>query len=507
MRILLFSGLIFLHVALYAQTGGRDAVISGNIPALAGKTVEIKNACHFSREIHVNGKGIFRAQLPVTEGYYRFDGNVIYLARGMDLVITRHDSTDHFAGKGSIENELISKITLLLKTWLPFSDGELAEQVRYMAIDSFIARLNGYRSASLALLNTHPASSYFKKTQVEEIDYAVRHCANWYSLYYGVDPRKQELAFQALMSGKPEELSTYYAKETAARIKSLSWKERNRMDSIAWKGFDINNADLFQFSDEYRQLFDIKIEELCQLEARHRHAPDIQLDLTALLHDQDKMREMRLERERIKRDVIKHEISNDLIRENLLHENARELMQPGGNIDTDFNDYLITAKDTAYVSDVKRIYAAIKRCAPGSPAPDFAYKNVNNEQITLNSLKGHYVYIDVWATWCGPCAEELPHLKEVEDKYRGKNIRFVGISMDKQDDKDKWKAFVVAHFLKGTQLISDHDFRSAFATNFNITSIPRFILIDPRGKIVSPDAERPSSPKLQLLLDQLLAKN
>jgi thiol-disulfide isomerase/thioredoxin len=139
-----------------------------------------------------------------------------------------------------------------------------------------------------------------------------------------------------------------------------------------------------------------------------------------------------------------------------------------------------------------------------SKAPNFDYENHKGGNVSLESLKGKYVYIDVWATWCGPCRAEIPFLKQVEEKYHGKNIEFVSISVDVEKDHEKWKTFVTDKALGGTQLYADKNWNSDFITSFRINSIPRFILIDPNGIVVDADAKRPSNPKLLEQLDSLL---
>jgi thiol-disulfide isomerase/thioredoxin len=140
----------------------------------------------------------------------------------------------------------------------------------------------------------------------------------------------------------------------------------------------------------------------------------------------------------------------------------------------------------------------------GNASPLFDYENHKGGKTKLADLKGKYVYIDTWATWCGPCRGEIPFLQKVEEKYKGKNIEFVSISIDTAKDHDKWKKFVDDKQLGGTQLIADADWSSQFCKDFGINSIPRFILIGPDGKVISADAERPSSPQLEQRLDQLL---
>ena len=137
-------------------------------------------------------------------------------------------------------------------------------------------------------------------------------------------------------------------------------------------------------------------------------------------------------------------------------------------------------------------------------APSFDYENAAGGKTKLTDLKGKYVYIDVWATWCGPCRAEIPFLQKIEERYHGKNIEFVSISVDVAKDHEKWEKFVKEKQLGGTQLFADNNWNSDFIKAFSINSIPRFILIDPNGNIVDSDALRPSSPELTQKLDSLV---
>ncbi len=140
----------------------------------------------------------------------------------------------------------------------------------------------------------------------------------------------------------------------------------------------------------------------------------------------------------------------------------------------------------------------------GTVSPPFNFENHKGGFTSLESLKGKYVYIDVWATWCGPCRQEIPFLQKTEEAYHGKNIEFVSISIDEQKNHEKWNQFVKDKNLGGIQLLADKDWKSDFVQGFKINGIPRFILISPEGKIVNVDAPRPSSPELVTLLDSLV---
>jgi thiol-disulfide isomerase/thioredoxin len=140
----------------------------------------------------------------------------------------------------------------------------------------------------------------------------------------------------------------------------------------------------------------------------------------------------------------------------------------------------------------------------GTTSPSFNFENHKGGLTSLESLKGKYVYIDVWATWCGPCRQEIPFLQKTEEAYHGKNIEFVSISIDVVANKEKWNKFVIDNKLGGIQLLADKDWKSDFVQGYKINGIPRFILISPEGKIINADAPRPSSPELVTLLDSLV---
>ena len=138
----------------------------------------------------------------------------------------------------------------------------------------------------------------------------------------------------------------------------------------------------------------------------------------------------------------------------------------------------------------------------GQPSPTFTCPDINGKSVSLADLKGKYVYIDVWATWCGPCRGELPHLKKLEEAYAGKDIAFVSLSCD--SNKAAWEKMVKDGDMKGIQLFMGP--KDDFMDKFMITGIPRFILLDREGKIVKADAPRPSEPSISKLFDELLTK-
>ena len=155
------------------------------------------------------------------------------------------------------------------------------------------------------------------------------------------------------------------------------------------------------------------------------------------------------------------------------------------------------------LADITNRYDLLKTITPGKKSPKFEYENFKGGTTSLNELKGKYVYVDVWATWCGPCKREIPHLKKIEKEYEEKEIAFVSVSIDVKKDYEKWKKMISEKELGGIQLFADNDWSSKFITDYGIKGIPRFILIDKEGNIVNSDAPRPSNSDLRSLFDSL----
>lgn len=152
--------------------------------------------------------------------------------------------------------------------------------------------------------------------------------------------------------------------------------------------------------------------------------------------------------------------------------------------------------------------ATAMKLLKGKPAPTFNYTNTQGKEVTLEELKGKSVYVDVWATWCGPCKREIPHLKELESKYHDSDdIVFMSVSIDKMADKEKWLKMVEEKELGGVQLMADKAWKSSICTDYAIKGIPRFLLIDKDGNILDKNAPRPSSKEIKEVMADLTGSN
>lgn len=198
------------------------------------------------------------------------------------------------------------------------------------------------------------------------------------------------------------------------------------------------------------------------------------------------------------------ESPNDTIKNQLAFESVRNEIKYAEDLDLYYNTYLKISTNENSNKIITNTYQQLKTIVKGMPSPKFVdYENNAGGTTSLDDFLGKYVYIDVWATWCGPCKEQIPYLEKVAEKYHGKNIEFVSISVDNDKDYDNWKAMIKEKQMKGIQLLADKQFKSEFVQKYLINGIPRFILIDPNGNIVESSALRPSNNKLIELFDEL----
>jgi len=212
------------------------------------------------------------------------------------------------------------------------------------------------------------------------------------------------------------------------------------------------------------------------------------------------------EKLKIQFDNVKSKVTNQHIKNDLLFETLTNEIYYG---ETEGVEKFVEIynNETTNEENKKKIteaFAKANHLKKGVEAPTFAYANTKEKVVDLKDMRGKNVYIDVWATWCGPCKAEIPSLKELEHKYSGNpNIAFMSVSIDQMKDKEKWLKMIDAKKLGGTQLLADKDWKSGICEDYMIQGIPRFILIDKEGKIIDKNAPRPSSPQIKEILADL----
>ena len=170
----------------------------------------------------------------------------------------------------------------------------------------------------------------------------------------------------------------------------------------------------------------------------------------------------------------------------------------------DYGKYLITDSQKKRFEQIRE---RIKLSTIETEPIDFKFADVNGKEVALSDFRGKIVYVDIWATWCGPCKGELPFMKTLEAEYKNnKDIVFMGISVDASKDIQKWKNFLEKEQLPGVQLFAGDSAGETLTKPFKIKGIPRFMLVGRDGKLIYMDAVRPSSSEVRPMLDAALKK-
>lgn len=163
--------------------------------------------------------------------------------------------------------------------------------------------------------------------------------------------------------------------------------------------------------------------------------------------------------------------------------------------------FLQTVKSLDFATEIERKIIQASKLLPGQPAMDFEVTDVEGNVKHLADFKGKVIYIDLWATWCGPCIQESPAFEALGKKYAGKDIIFLPVSTD--TTTKPWLRYLNEHKKELTQY---HSNDVALKESWAIMYIPRFILIDKDFKIVNAYAPRPSSEEISPLIDSLFNK-
>ncbi|WP_426295175.1 redoxin domain-containing protein [Dyadobacter endophyticus] len=141
----------------------------------------------------------------------------------------------------------------------------------------------------------------------------------------------------------------------------------------------------------------------------------------------------------------------------------------------------------------------LSRTSIGAVAPHFVQADTAGKPVSLSEFRGKYLFVDFWASWCGPCRAEHPGLVKVFDKYRDRNFTIVGISLDQLKNRDAWIKAIKADKLAWPQLSDLKGWSNEVSTLYGVEAIPKNFLIGPDGTILSIDL-KPDA------LDEKLAK-
>lgn len=436
----------------------------------------------------------------LTKGFFQIDQiGTIYLNTGYQLTIKPDNKQTYiFKGIGASENNAFRNAKNQLSDFFPLANkgtfardlGELAQESYYIDPPIFLQKIDSFKEKGILLFDKSE-DSFFKKYAAADLDFYAKHLLSLYVTFFGMDLKKMEVMpdkIRKLDRKAPDYLKQLLSITRLPQTKIMDIKQRQKLTDLAITKWDKNDEPLFKHSIFYREAFEKFFQHMSYSKYFSLLSKTTSADIKSLT-------------------VARGEITNPFILSYFDYTITSSILSKAKDtalLNKYYNEYITRASRKDYITEINKIYNNAISFSDNMPAPSFSYKNVAGKSISLESLRGKYVYIDVWATWCVPCKAEIPHLKLLEETYRNKNLEFVSISVDEQKNVNKWKKFTRENGLMGTQLMTDDAFESPFIKKMSINSIPRFILIDPDGKLISANALRPSDNELKILLNKLL---
>ncbi len=418
------------------------ALVSGKIENTKASKIKIGKRGGDWKEIVLDKNGSFKDTIFNADGYYDFDiprvvKAEMYLKNGFDIQITLDANqlyeTITYKGVGNEINNYLANFHL--------KGSKLVKNLFALEEATFLDKIDSFIKEGTMGLKGLDAN--FVKKQKKALDY-----------------------YHNLLLGNYEEAHRRVSKNPSFKVSEKFFKKL--------KNIDLRNDNDF---DEFRVYKELVINDF--------------------------YKNVRKETVRSGRKYYKIAIENvrKIKKGHILNALLSNMVEDISGADTKSKEIYETimelSSDDKLKNELKAKMDRFKKLVKGNPSPNFEnYENYKGGKTSLKDFRGKYVYIDVWATWCVPCQNELPFMKKIEKKYHKKDIVFVSLSVDKLKNKEVWKKMVKEKEMAGVQLFADKSWNSDFVRNYEIYSVPRFIFLDKKGKIIDANAPRPSDPKL-----------
>ena len=448
----IFSIMLFIACSCSNDT---HIIFSGNVKNSVEEVITVSNYNSTMKEdFPIDSAGNFRAKVNVSkDGYYFFKigrpYSTIRFKKGknvnLDIDADNFFKSRQYSGDLSIENNFNVEKSALRSEFV----GDPKDYF-VVPLTEFLPKIKVTRDAIFELIDKSSLSPEDKKLEKRISEYDYLQTYNNYQKFYSYHKKRD--------ADLPED---YY---------------QPIID------INIDDDEMFRHSGAYRNL----------IVANYRHSTKKAMDEDSTLSVIE---------------FVRNKISNvESVdsREKFASMLMRKMKQGNDNIDDDYHQILPLFTSERMKSKLTGKYKSALETVSGKESVEFNYENFSGGETTLKDLSGKLVYIDVWATWCGPCLKEMPPLKKLVDDYKGKNIEFVSISIDHEKDYEKWRKMVPEKNVGGIQLYDPEGLSSSFMKAFNVGLIPRFLMLDSEGKIITAHAPRPSSGEVRGFIDKHL---
>ncbi len=446
---------LLLLTAFQTPTSVNYAILSGEIKNPISDTLQLLN--NKSKPIHtiiLDGKNTFRDTITISEGYFKLTNGEeivpLYLKPSFNLHLFLDNKlfakSIKYEGQGAVENNYLAQ-----KNFLEEGFGELNYYAYYTELEEkeFLDLADSIHQVKMDYLATkNKVDRNFKLLETQFLRYQ----------YLG-------------KIAEYEEIYGYLRKDKDFKLSP------NFPDVFADVSFE--NEQLLGFPFYMRFL-----ENYLNRINNNKLKEDKDIDYIL-----------------IKLSTIEEKISNATIREELAYQIGQYGLRETKQLEASYEKLQLLIQKEDYLKLIKENYTAMKKLAKGAIAPGFELENEKGELISLESLKDNYVYIDIWATWCGPCIKEMVELKKTQQIFTNKPIKFVSICY--KDTEEKWRQVLDEKELTGIQLFAPNA-NIPFLKYYGAGGIPQFILLDKQGKILDANALPPSNPSLEKMLMELV---
>ncbi len=450
---------VFMSSVLFGQSSSKNVTIKGTFKNAVNKTlkvngipeldsVKIDDEGNFSLETNKLKKPI-TASVLISKGF----GIQLFLAPGYNLSInadvTNEDSfyqTVQMSGIGSETNNYWKQFHMLYKNLPTFGSEDwynipatqfVKERLKKPNLDSFALEVS---KNIFGKENNDPGKDYFKKILLEDLTWANPRQLFQYSMWNDVPAATVDsFISQGISPGLLVSDDKYIDNNLYKEVMSFGYLEHLYEKALSKDKSVLENpinAKLKIADSLYTgKTKDYVFQRFIYFEARGTFST---VDLDVMKHYASK-----INNKTAKKEVIDH--------------------IEGRRMD-------------------------IKGYAKNMPAPIFSLNDLTGKKHSLEDYKGKVVYIDLWASWCGPCKSEMPYLKEIHTEYKDKNIEFISIAINDVPGRKFRMDFIDELQLTWLQLEDENNF---VKKNYKVSTIPRFILIDKEGRIIDYDAPPP----------------
>lgn len=271
-------------------------------------------------------------------------------------------------------------------------------------------------------------------------------------------------------------------------------KKSYDVGEIPMENYEVAKKVPAKFNDEfmyilpYRNYIDDYYQSLLTIESKNKPATKENVPYT----HQDKMLE--LSRQHMPAN------SEEYVFANHIHTYTRHA--PLARTEQLYSTFNTRYNDSKYAKYLSAMIDQKKRLSVGAPAIDFTVNDAEGNKVKLSELKGKVVYIDFWASWCGPCIAQFKHTKKIKEHFAGKDVVFVYISID--EDNEAWLKAKEKYELSGLHTRVD-GWKGKIAADYGVNGIPAYFLVDREGKFATEDTPRPSNnEKLIQAIEALL---